>query len=189
MTDLSQLMTADELIRLPRGRARHELVRGVLRTMPLHVMEHGHIASVIGGSLVRHVEAYQLGEVVGSAGFQLTSDPDTVRAAAVSFIRPERIPVGEDRWGYVHGAPDLAVEIVSPEGRRGEVDERVGEWLEYGARLVFVVNPRRQTVAVHRPGQTVSILGIDDVLSGEDVVPGWTIPIRDLFDRRRRQRS
>jgi Uma2 family endonuclease len=84
--------------------------------------------------------------------------------------------------GYVPGAPDLAVEVVSPNDLCTEVDEKVAEWLEHGARLAFVVNPRRQTVAVHRPDQTMRTLGIDDVLDGEDVVPGWSMAVRDLFD-------
>jgi len=104
-----------------------------------------------------------------------------VRAADVAFVRRERLEgVGRVR-GYWDGAPDLAVEVISPNDLYTEVDEKVAEWLEYGTRLVFVVNPRRRTVAVHRPGQPVRILSENDLLDGEDVVPGWTLPTRDLF--------
>ena len=117
----------------------------------------------------------------GEPGFLLTINPDTVRAADVAFVRRERLEgVGRVR-GYWDGAPDLAVEVISPNDLYTEVDEKVAEWLEYGTRLVFVVNPRRRTVAVHRPGQPVRILSENDLLDGEDVVPGWTLPTRDLF--------
>lgn len=179
-----RLMTADELIRLPRDHARHELVRGELRTMPPAGWGHGDETSVLDGSLGMYVRANRLGRVLtGEPGFLLTTNPDTVRAPDVAFIRRERIPSGLSRRGYFPGPPDLAVEVISPNDLYTEVDEKVAEWLEHGTRLVFVVNPRRRTVAVHRPGQRVQILGIDDALDGEDVVPGWKLPLRELFDR------
>jgi Uma2 family endonuclease len=72
--------------------------------------------------------------------------------------------------------------VISPNDLYTEVDEKVTEWLERGTRVVFVVNPRRKVVAVHRPKQPVLILGIDDTLSAEDVIPGWSLAVRDLFD-------
>jgi Uma2 family endonuclease len=82
---------------------------------------------------------------------------------------------------YFRGAPDLAVEVMSPNDLYTEVDEKVGEWLEHGTRMVFVVNPRRRTVAVHRPGQPLRVLTVEDTLDGEDVVPGWTFPVSAIF--------
>ena len=73
--------------------------------------------------------------------------------------------------------------MISPNDLYTEVDEKVAEWLEHGARLVFVVNPRRRTVAVHRADGSVRVLTIDDTLDGEDVVPGWTLPVRDIFEK------
>jgi Uma2 family endonuclease len=179
-----KLMTAEELLRLPSamdGR-RHELVRGELRTMSPPGFEHGDLTTEFGIPLRNYVTTHELGRVViGEVGFQLTTDPDTVRAPDVAFVRRERLEVAGRVPGYWPGAPDLAVEVISPNDLYTEVDEKVAQWLEHGARLVFVVNPRRRTVAVHRPGQSVRILGVDDVLDGEDVVPGWTLPVRDLF--------
>ncbi len=175
-------MTADELLRRPDDGLRHELVRGELLTMSPAGFEHFDIATVVGVSLVSHVLAHRLGRVIiGDVGFRLTTAPDTVRAPDVAFIRTERHrEVGRTR-GYWPGAPDLAVEVISPYDLYTEVDEKVAEWLEHGTRLVFVVNPRRRSVAVHRPTLPVRILTEDDVLDGEDVVPGWTLPVRDLF--------
>jgi Uma2 family endonuclease len=90
---------------------------------------------------------------------------------------------GRSPRGYLRLTPDLAVEVVSPNDRYTEVAEKIAEWLAHGVRLVFVVDPRRQTVDVHRPGQRPQTLGLDDVLDGEDVVPGWTLAVRDLFDQ------
>jgi len=178
-----KLMTADELFRLPDDHMRHELVRGELRTLPLRTLEQAVPSSNALHSLYDYAEAYHLGAVVGGVGFILETDPDTVRAADVVFVRQDRVPRGDAAIGYVHGAPDLAVEVVSRDDLYLDVHDKIAEWLEHGTRLVFVVNPRRRTVAVHRPGQPVTVLGIDDVLSGEDVVPGWRLAVRDLFDQ------
>ena len=114
-------------------------------------------------------------------GFVLTDDPDTVRAPDLAFIRNERLPAAEVEHRYFRGAPDLAVEVTSPNDSYSEVREKVAEWLEHGTRRVIVVDPRRRNVTVHRPDGTVTDLGIDDTLDGEDVVPGWQLAIRDLF--------
>ena len=119
--------------------------------------------------------------VVG-VGFLIATDPDTVRAPNVAFLRQERLePTGIPK-GYYPGAPDLAVEVIAPDELYLDVDDTIAEWLEYGTQVVFVVNPRRKVVAVHRPGQPVGILGIEDCLTAEDVVPGWSFAVRDLFD-------
>jgi Uma2 family endonuclease len=178
-----KLMTADDLLNLPDDGMRHELVRGELRTMPPTGLDHAERENVFGTSLRIFVRAQRLGRVyVGDPGFRLTRDPDTVRAPDVAFIRSERLPEGRSPRGYFDGAPDLAVEVVSPTDRYGDVADNVAEWIDYGALMVFVVNPRWQTVDVHRPGQPPRHLTIDDTLDGEDVVPGWTLAVRDLFD-------
>lgn len=182
MATKQELMTAADLARLPRGRSRHELVRGEIRTMAPAGFEHGGITSRLGFPLGNYVAAHRLGQVlIGDVGFQLMTSPDTVRAADVAFVAAERLArVGPVR-GYWPGAPDLAVEVISPNDLYTEVDEKVAEWLQHGARLVLVVNPRRRSVMVYRPGQTVRILTETDTLDGEDVVPGWSLPLRDLF--------
>ena len=177
-----KLMTAEELLRLPRDGQRHELVRGELRTMPPAGFEHGRWTGRLDRSLGNFVEAHGLGEVVpGDVGFRLATDPDTVRAPDVAFVRRECLLAADRVTGYWPGAPDLAVEVISPNDLYTEVEDKVAEWLEYGTRLVFVVNPRRRTVAVHGPDRPLRLLTVDDTLDGEDVVPGWTLPLRALF--------
>src|SRR4051794_12868685 len=182
MTVEQKLMTADELFCLPHDGMRHELVRGELRTMPPGGWGHGKKSVKAVVSLALHVEAHGLGEVAtNEPGFLLTRSPDTVRAPDVAFVRAERLLEADPERGYYPGAPDLAVEVISPNDLYDEVDEKVGEWLEYGTLMVLVVNPRRRTVAVHRPGRDVRVLGVNDTIDGEDVVPGWTLALRDLF--------
>lgn len=100
----------------------------------------------------------------------------------MAFLSPRRLREVERVTGYIPGAPDLAVEVISPTDLYLDVHDTIAEWLENGARVVFVVNPRRQTVAVHRHGQREVTLGLDDTLTAEDVVPGWSLTLRDLFE-------
>ncbi len=175
----AKLMTADELLRLPRGRERHALVRGELRTLPLNDAEHGAVTATFSAELGTYVRQRGLGRTTLGSGYILTVDPDTVHGADVAFICAER---GRLTEGYFPGAPDLVVEVVSVFDRYMDVHDALGDWLDYGARLVFLVNPQQQTVQVHRPGQPVRILTIEDTLEGEDIVPGWSLPVRELFD-------
>ena len=182
MATTSGLMTADELWRLPDDGLRHELIAGELRTMAPSGWEHGRIVVRVSTPLDQHVEANGLGAVCGAeTGFLLAREPDTVRAADVAFVRRERVLAGGDVKSYWPGAPDLAVEVISPGDLYTEVDEKVATWLEYGARMVLVVNPRRRTVVVHRPGGQVRLLTENDEIYCEDVVPGWKLPVRALF--------
>jgi Uma2 family endonuclease len=175
-------MTADELLRLPDDGLRHELVRGELTSMPPAGFEHGDLASHVDWSLRKHVTERKLGKVVvGDVGFKIAADPDTVRAPDVAFIRAELVAGAGRVTGFWDGAPDLAVEVISPNDLYTEVDEKVAEWLDSGTQMVLIVNPRRRTVAIHRPSQPVRILSETDVLKGEDVVPGWSLPLRELF--------
>jgi len=176
-----RLLSADDLLRLPDDGLRHELVRGELRTMSPGSRPHGRIAMKLGWPLAQYVEAHALGEVYAAeTGFKLAEDPDTVRAPDVSFVRRERLAGMADE-GFLAGAPDLAVEVLSPGDRPAEVAKKVADWLTYGAALVWVVNPRRRNVTEHRPGQPARVLDENDVLDGADVVPGWRLSVRALF--------
>ena len=175
----TRLMTADELLRLPRGRARHALVRGRLITLPLNDMEHGAAAATFGAALSTYVRDRQLGWTTLSSGYVLTVNPDTVHGADVAFVRAER---GRPTEGYFPGSPDLVVQVVSIFDRYLDVQDELADWLDYGTRLVFLVNPQRRTVNVHRPNQPIRTVTEGDVLDGEEVVPGWSLPVRELFE-------
>jgi Uma2 family endonuclease len=125
---------------------------------------------------------HRLGEVFeGETGFLLAREPDTVRAPDIAFVAAERIATAERQKGFWVGAPDLAVEVVSPGDTQREIDEKVMAWLDAGARLVWVVNPTWRTVTIYRSRRKIRVLTEDDELSGEDVVPGFRCPVGAVF--------
>lgn len=182
MTVAPKLMTADELLRLPKGRFRYELVRGELRKMAPTGFEHGTLTMRLGAALDQHVKANNLGLVVAAeTGFKLSDSPDTVRAPDVAFVSQQRLDEAGDVEGYFPGAPDLVVEVISPSDRYTEVEEQVFEWLEHGSSLVIVVNPRKRSATVYRSLSDIKVLTQKDSLDGGDVVPGWSLQLADVF--------
>jgi Uma2 family endonuclease len=177
-----QTTTADDLLRMRDDGFRYELVRGELRKMSPAGHKHGRIAGNITASLGPHVVANQLGRVyVADAGFLIASDPDTVRAPDAAFVSQKRLDEVGDVEGYWPGAPDLLVEVISPGDTYTEVEEKVLEWLEAGARMVVVVNPRKHAVTVYRSLTDIVVLTENDTLDGGDVVPGWTMAVKEIF--------
>jgi Uma2 family endonuclease len=167
------LMTADELLRTPLPDKRVELVRGVLVVREPAGFRHGAVSATLTGLLREHAAAHRLGRVVAAeTGFLLATDPDTVRAADVAFVRRERLPDPEPA-GYAELAPDLVVEVVSPGDRPGETLTKVGEWLTAGTRLVWVVDPTRRLARVYRQDGSEALLDEGQSLDGEDVIPGF----------------
>jgi Uma2 family endonuclease len=176
----TQTMTAEELFQAP-GLGRCELVRGELIMMSPAGEEHGAVIMNISIRLGAHVQERALGRTYSAdTGFTIARDPDTVRAPDVSFVRAERL--GE-RPGkkFFQGPPDLAVEVVSPSDRAGEVLAKVVDWLEAGCRAVWVADPETRTVTVYRSRTQIVVLTLSDELRGEDVVPGLTIPVAQVF--------
>ncbi len=182
MVSQTQLMTADELLSLPDDGYRYELVRGELRKMAPAGSEHGKLSVKITLSLGNYVVAHNLGEVYAAeTGFLIGSDPDHVRAPDMAFVRRERVDAAGYVPGYWPGPPDLAVEVISPNDRYTEVAEKVADWLAAGVQLVILVDPRRRTVTCHAPGQAPVTLTDQDILDGGAVIPGWQIPVSDIF--------
>jgi len=171
-------MTADELLAMPDDGFHHyELVKGELITMSPAGELHGQTITRLIVHLGSYVRANRLGELHTETGFTLTRNPDTVREPDVAFLRNERVTGGDK---FVSGAPDLAVEVISPRNRPADVEQKVREYLATGARLVVVIDPKKQTATVHTPTSTTH-LTLADTLTGGDVVPGWELPLRELF--------
>ena len=182
MSTTTQLMTADELLKLPRGRFRYRLVKGELITMSPAGSEHGAIVVNLTVLLGQHVKANKLGIVFGAeTGFIIEENPDTVLAPDVAFISREHIPESGIPKKYWPGAPDLAVEVLSPGDTAREVEKKVSQWLAAGARLVWIVNPKRKSVTVHRASGDASTFSETDELDGEDVVPGFRCRVSEIF--------
>jgi Uma2 family endonuclease len=128
------------------------------------------------------VKANPLGVVFGAeTGFRLASNPDTVRAPDLAFVRRERIPAGGIPREFWTGAPDLAVEVISPSDRYTEVEEKVQDWLSAGTHMVVVVNPRTRAVTVYRAPTEVTRLTESDLFSGGDLLPGFTCRVSEFF--------
>ena len=182
MVAQTQLMTAAELMALPDDGLRYELVRGELRKMSPAGYRHGRASAKIGASLLNYATAHNLGEVCAAeTGFLIESNPDHVRAPDAAFIRRERVEAAGYIPGYFPGPPDLAVEVISPSDRYTEVEEKVADWLAAGVQLVILVDPRRRSVILHATGQAPVTLTEADTLDGSPVVPGWQMPVRDIF--------
>jgi Uma2 family endonuclease len=175
-------VTADQLLEMPDDGLRRELVRGEVRVMTPAGSQHGRLAMQIGIRLGAYVAEQGLGTVYAAeTGFKLASDPDTVRAPDVAFVTRDRADAVGDTEKYWPGAPDLAVEVLSPDDRYHEVDEKVAEWLGAGCRMVIVVNPRRRAATIYRSPSDVRLLTAAEEIDGGDVVPGWKLPLRELF--------
>ena len=180
----TQKVTAEELLHMADDGFRYELVKGELFKMPPAGYGHGVLAMDLGWRLAQHVAVNSLGQVCAAeTGFQLASTPDTVRAPDVAFLSKSRVDEAGPAPGYWAGAPDLAVEVISPSDRYTEVQAKVLDWLNAGTRMVVVVNPRQLTVTVYRSLTDIMILTRNDILEGSDVVPGWTLPLEELFVR------
>ena len=177
-----QLMTADELLAMPRGEFRYELVNGELKKMSPAGQKHGRIIVRITEPLAKHVRENQLGQVYAAeTGFKLRSDPDTVRAADIAFISKARLEASAETEGYWPGAPDLVVEVNSPSDTVRDVEKKVIEWLEFGASAVWVVSSKLNTVTVYRSLRKIVVLTENDTLDGAEIIPGFQMAVGDIF--------
>jgi Uma2 family endonuclease len=181
MNIASRPMSAEELLALPGGQ-RYQLVRGELRAMAPAGHEHGYVAMTLGAHLTTYVREHGLGRVYAAeTGFKLAADPDTVLAPDVAFVAAARLE-NVSGAGYFPGPPDLAAEVISPNDRHAEVEAEVALWLAHGARMVVTVNPETRSATVFRSLEDIRILREDAALEGADVVPGWRLPLSELFN-------
>ena len=175
------LMTADEMLRLHLPDKRTELIRGRLVVRDPGGARHGAVAMQLGYRIMAHVEKHDLGRVYAAeTGFKIESDPDTVRAPDVGFLAKERAPEVEPR-GYPAWAPDLAVEVLAHDDHPGETLEKIAQWLKAGVRLVWVVDSEKRAARVYRADGSEALLGPNETLDGEDVLPGFRCPLVDLW--------
>jgi Uma2 family endonuclease len=180
MATIQQITTARQLLETP-DLGRCELVRGELIMMSPAGFEHGRIVVNITLPLGNFVKERKLGLVTGAeTGFLIAHDPDTVRAPDVGFVRTERVPPSPVR-GFFPGAPDLAVEVLSPDDRPAPVLAKVHDWLAAGCVVVWVVDPEKQTASVYRSGEPALVRGASDELTCDDLLPGFRLPVAEIF--------
>jgi Uma2 family endonuclease len=144
--------------------------------------KHGFLANEIAFHISRYARQKQIGRVfVGDAGVYVERDPDTIRGPDVGFVRTERLPPMAAQDEYFETAPDLCVEVVSPTDRWSEVEEKVDMFLAAGAGLVWVVDPQTRKAHVYRKGREVKVVDAKGSLEGEDVLPGFALPLAEVF--------
>jgi Uma2 family endonuclease len=175
------LLTAEEFAALPSNGLRLELIRGEIVAMPPAFEDHGVTAGRLNSLLGHYVLTQNLGQVYAAeTGFLISENPDTVRAPDLAFTSASRVaPRAVARW--VRVIPDFVAEVVSSGDRPTEIAEKVQMWLDAGVRLVWVLYPTRRVVEVHRPGEAAVVLTDGATLDGEDVVPGFSCPVAQVF--------
>lgn len=180
-TTATKLMTAEDLLAL--GPDFHgELVRGRIIEMAPASWGHGDKASRVDRIVGQFVDDHDLGTVFGAeTGFFLARDPDVVRAPDCAFVRASRIPKDSDGTGFFPGAPDLAVEILSPGDKQTDIEEKIDDYLNAGCIAVWIINPKRKSLTIHRGGQNPLVFRESDTLDAGEPLPGLVVPVRQLF--------
>ncbi len=160
-----------------------ELVEGRVIEMSRPKLLHGYVATELGLALAMHVKAQGIGMVITSEiGFVLTRRPsgrDTVRGIDISFLSTERTPDPLPD-GWIEGAPDLAVEVMTPNNTVSDINLKIRQLLDAGARAVWIVDPATCSVQVHS-AQGIIMLREEETLSGGDILPGFEIKVADIF--------
>ena len=176
-------LTAEDLMKMDSEGVRGELVQGAF----YEIMGSGFRHTVIAGRFARHlgnfVEPRGLGLVGGAdGGVRLERDPDTVRIPDAMFIPANRLPPYDDIDLYFESIPAIAVEVKSPSDSVAEVNDKARMWNSYGVPLVWAAYPETRTIDVHRADGSITTLYEDDILDGGEILPGFSVLVRDIFD-------
>lgn len=175
----SENLTEEQLLSLPHiGKA--EMIDGRLIVAPAG-SEHGGVSMRLGSKLFNHIDGHLLGMVFdASTGFYMRSgdllSPDVAFVAAARLKGMKRLP-----RKFFQGSPDLVAEVLSPNDKPHEIERKMTEYFASDTKLAWLVDPEAKTVALYRDARPGRVLGGSDVLDGEDVVPGFTLALTDLF--------
>ncbi|MEI6235480.1 MAG: Uma2 family endonuclease [Planctomycetota bacterium] len=176
-----RLVTGEELLNHPEW-GNCELIRGKVVQVCRPNFEHGVLAAEITFHLRTWSGAKKLGYVASNdSGVFIDHDPDTVRGPDVYFIRGERRPIGRASKGFLDTAPDLCVEIVSPHDKSSELSDKIAQFLAMGVSLIWVIDPKKRTAQVIRQNGTTALIASNGMLTGENILPGFELPLKDLF--------
>ncbi|HEX8174765.1 MAG TPA: Uma2 family endonuclease [Pyrinomonadaceae bacterium] len=177
----NKVWTDEELLSLPDDSKKCEIIKGELVVSPAGI-EHEEIGVRLSSALFNFVRKHKLGIVCGSSAGYWMKGRTTFLSPDVSFIAKERLQ-GAKRAPkkFFNGAPDLAVEVLSPSDTIERLHEKIVEYFDNGAKLIWVLNPEDQTALVYHTPQPDKLLRADDLLDGEDVVPGFSMPVSELF--------
>ena len=180
METTASAWTEEELMALPKDGCKRELIEGELIMSPAGY-RHERLVAVLLSALLPHATKHRLGVVCGS-GLGCWMHSGNLLSPDISFISRTRLPgAGLDEEKYFRGAPDLVVEVLSPWDRSPRLREKMADYFASGARLAWIVNPAERTVAVCHGPTTTRTLGAGDALDGEAVLPGFRLPLAELF--------
>jgi Uma2 family endonuclease len=176
------ITTAEQLLSARHEESRLELVKGDLIVMSPASSEHGRIASRILIRLGTHVETNDLGETFAAeTGFLIESDPDTVRAPDAAFVSYERMSEVDQSVAYLPLAPELVVEVISPNDSSSDVEAKAEQWLGAGSMIVLVADPKNETFRIYRSKSEIQVLHSGETFSSGSVCQNWQLSVNDVF--------
>jgi Uma2 family endonuclease len=179
MSTTATLLTAEQFLEIADGR-RCELVRGELVEMSPVKKKHSWIVLLLGSWMVPYARRQKLGMVGTELGFILSRNPDVVRAPDIYFVTRARW--GDlDANGFFEGAPDLAVEVLSPDDRASQVSEKVREYFAAGSKMVWIVDPENRMVTVYRSASEAHVLSGRHSVAAEALLPGFSFVVEEVF--------
>ena len=166
----------------PRDGSRFELIRGKLVRIPWKGIRDGHTQGRFAALIQGFGEETNLGRAVIGTGFVTARNPDTVRGFDVSYWSAERLPFDQCPVGYPTVAPDLGIDVLTATNRRAAIREKMEEYFHHGTLAVWIVDPENRTVTIYRSLDEGRLLHENATLSGEDVLPGFTCKVAELFE-------
>jgi Uma2 family endonuclease len=177
-----KLLTEEDMYSLPDDDRHYELQAGQLISEPTPGGRHGRICANVMFEVMSHIRRHDLGVAyTNDGGYVLARNPDTVRGPDISFLRKARFEEVGDTPKAIPGPPDLAIEVLSPGDTRSLIHARVADYLAAGTPLVWIVDPERKQVTAYRELLAPRILRAADTLDGEDVLPGFSVQVGELF--------
>jgi Uma2 family endonuclease len=186
VAEAAPVTTTADLLALPQNGVDRWLIRGQLREKPMTIRNRWHsrimarVTYVLEAWLVQQPEPR--GSVLcGEAGVRLRRDPDTTVGIDVVYVSAQLAAQQSDETTLIDGVPVLVVEILSPKDTQDEINEKIDTYLEAGVALVWVINPRHRTVEIFRQGAEPELVNVQQELSGEPHLPGFRVPVAQLF--------
>jgi Uma2 family endonuclease len=173
-------LTLEQFAQLPGDDARHEMDAGTLITLPPAKSLHSRIARSVFIAIQACLDKAGLREAFSEAGYVLSQEPLTIRQPDISVLGKDRI-AATDADSYFQGAPDLAVEIVSPSDSAQDLESKVKQYLQAGAKQVWVLYPKTRNIYVFSGTQSPRILEENQTLEGGELLPGFSVKVADLF--------
>jgi Uma2 family endonuclease len=178
-------MTAEEFVKLHGHESGVELIKGKLVRLPMPGAEHGDVCLTAGSIVRNQVKSNGLGRAFGNDTFvRVTTNPDTYRGADVCFVSYSRLPKEQPRpKGPLEMPPELVIEVRSPTDRTGDIQIKVGEYLNAGVTVVVVLDPNIEVATVYRQTEDIpQRFSNGDELTLPDVLPGFSVPVKRFFE-------